>query len=169
MKTQVYWAIPMANDSPPQELEEKPEITKILIFLGLVFFVGIPLGNYFSRMIQNSKERLIAEQGILQIPPAVERYHLEKKEYPEKLDQLIPEQMQGIIGYDFKPGRYRNIKNLKLVPHQGNRIHPRIEFEVLILKDQSCTIYYDWDSQRWVGEPTHPDCKKIRDYFQSSK
>lgn len=145
--------------------EEKPEILKIVIFLALVIFVGFPMGNYFSKMIQTSKERLIAEQGIQQIPLAIERYFLLHKAYPTDIKQLIPDQLQGVVGYDFKPFRFEGIQNLKLIPIPDKIIQPTLEFELVMEGLPTCKIRYQWTALQWNGDPGQNHCSEIKNYF----
>ena len=116
-------------------------------------------------MIQVSKERLIAEQGIQQIPLAIERYFLLNQSYPTDIKQLIPDQLQGIIGYDFKPYRFNNIQNLKLIPQSGQVIQPQVEFELVREGFKTCKIQYEWSSLQWNGDAEQIHCSEIKNYF----
>ena len=147
--------------------EDKPEITKIVIFLALVFFVGIPMGNYFSEMIRGSKERLIAEQGILQIPRALERFRLRTGNYPQAVQDLIPEEIRGIVGFDFKPRKFKRFSKPRLVYSDiTNSQAPRVEFDVTSEKNKICTVHFDRDRNKWVSDGTQTGCPKSEDFFE---
>ena len=146
--------------------EDKPEVTKIVIFLALVFLVGIPMGNYFSEMIRGSKERLIAEQGILQIPRALERYRLRTGSYPQSIQDLIPEEIRGIVGLDFKPRKFKRFSKPRLVNSDtDSSTAPRVEFDVISEEGSACTIHFDPESKKWGSDGTQPVCPKVKDFF----
>jgi hypothetical protein len=146
------------------EPEESPNYRGILIFLCLVFIVGIPLGNYFSLQIQIRKEKIIAVQGLLQIPNAILRFQKINKTWPRSLGDLVPIYVQGIPGYDFHPRAFKNFTQVLIEKADDGQAFPKISFSEN-QGTRGCQIVYNRKRDRWVKLGLAPGCVPNLDYL----
>ncbi len=155
------------QDLTPQdpEQEEPPNYRGILIFLGLVFIVGIPLGNYFSLQIQIRKEKIIVVQGLLQIPAAMRRYQKINHGWPEKLADIVPIYVQGIPGYDFKPRAFKQFTQVLIETGDEGKSFPKLSF-LEIQGKAACQVLYNPKRDRWERHEKKPECAKDLDFLR---